>query len=172
MDWPRRVSFLLSSTPSLHNCLALLRIAEYERCKVFAICLAEWVGHSLMSVLISSSLQGLTSVLIAHVGLCCARPFWRAYGGSKCDRITNSRMALGPGHSVAIETMNPAELSKLQTSAALVVALGDKADLCQKLKPDVDNPARFAEAVPVKDNVSDTTTTRGGTYGLQGPRRE
>ena len=82
-------------------------------------------------------------------------------------------MALGPGHSVAIETMKfEAELSKLQTSAALVVALGDKADLCQKLKPDVDNPARFAEAVPVKDNVSDTTTTRGGTYGLQGPRRE
>jgi hypothetical protein len=88
-------------------------------------------------------------------------------------------MALGPGHSVAIdyyknhcggvssalsemynqlqgETMNQAELSKLQTSAALVVALGDKADLCQKLKPDVDNLARFAEAVPVKDNVSDT----------------
>jgi hypothetical protein len=43
----------------------LLRIAERERRKVFAICMLDWVGHSLMSVLISSSVQGLTSLLVS-----------------------------------------------------------------------------------------------------------
>jgi hypothetical protein len=48
----------------LHNARPLLRIAERERRKVFAICMADWVGHSLMSALISSSVQGLTSLLV------------------------------------------------------------------------------------------------------------
>ena len=104
-------------------------------------------------------------------------------------------MALGPGHSVAVdyyknhcsgvssalsemynqlqgETINQAELSKLQTSAALVLPLV-KADLCQKLKPDVDNLASFAEAVPVKDNVSDTDDDDTRWHiRPSGPRRE
>jgi len=60
---------------------ALLRIAEYERCKVIAICMAEWVGHSLMSVLISSSVQGSRHSSSVMLRPCCAGPFWRAYGG-------------------------------------------------------------------------------------------
>src|SRR5258705_12538753 len=64
MDWPRK-AFLPSNKPFLHNSCALLRIAERERSKAFAICMADWVGHSLMSVLISSSVQGLTSLLVS-----------------------------------------------------------------------------------------------------------
>ena len=80
MDWPRK-AFLPSNKPFLHNSRALLRIAERERRKVFAICMADWVGHSLMSVLISSSVQGSRHSSSVMLRPCCAGPFWRAYGG-------------------------------------------------------------------------------------------